>query len=135
MNDLVRVTHPDYEPTDSKSPIVDVLSGVYDWTQYQMTLSVPDYEQWGSMNTGLTSRKVRVLVDQGRSMSKDFLAGPHAGTDWCVYDVGGSRSMVSQLDLRMIPSFENFQRSYWVPYFEDGTSFTISVWLALILAL
>lgn len=51
------------------------------------------------------------------------ISGAHAGSEWYIYDVGGSRSMVCLSDLLIFlwhwPYIAQ-QRQHWIPYFDDG---------------
>ncbi len=54
-------------------------------------------------STRSSSRKVRPLTVDRDPMLTDDSVGPAAGSEWCIYDVGGSRT----------------QRIAWYPYFDD----------------
>ena len=70
-----------------------------------MTLSVPDCVPWVYRNTDSSLKKVclslRCYLTGERLRS--FGLGKHTGTEWQIYDVGGSRS----------------SRASWAPFFDD----------------
>lgn len=54
-------------------------------------------------------------------------SGAYPGSEWYIYDVGGSRSMVSPSlrrlffwhDIQTLDLFSVMQRPHWIPYFDD----------------
>ena len=69
-----------------------------------MTLSALVYVHWACRNTGSSSKKVsippRLCIGHA---TEPLRVGKHTGTEWQIYDVGGSRS----------------SRASWAPFFDD----------------
>ncbi|CAL1708399.1 unnamed protein product [Somion occarium] len=64
-------------------------------------------------------------ADEGRSRlpttDLDLLPSADAGSTWCIYDVGGSRTSVSFVHLGFVcVSPYTLQRAAWLPFFDDA---------------
>lgn len=80
-----------------------------------------------SFSFGLVfSFSTRLLsADEGRSRlpttDLDLLPSADAGSTWCIYDVGGSRTSVSFVHLGFVcVSPYTLQRAAWLPFFDDA---------------
>lgn len=86
-----------------------------------MTLCAPACVPWASRSTASSSTRVSGIGKLDICVLTCLL-GPAAGSEWCIYDVGGSRTQVRS-GWHMFSGFcltqPLHQRIAWYPYFDD----------------
>lgn len=104
MNDVDRIAARDYEPSDND--IVRARLRTLGVQEYNIKFEIGESDRFSCGTAG-----VLILC----------AAGPAAGTEWLMYDVGGSRTQVrlNSVTSHLTLIAASPQRPAWFPYFDD----------------